>query len=80
MLLRRESGSRGTDKCELENWCVSDGHTVKARKSQIGIGDTAVLKVSYATNSVCVEGSQAGGDGRVKKVTVVVHKWALVDT
>ena len=26
------------------------------------------------------EGSQAGGDGRVKKVTVVVHKWALVDT
>ena len=68
------------DKCELQNWCVSEGQTVKADKSQIGIGDKAVLKVSYATNSVCVEGSQAGGDGRVKKVTVVVHKWALVDT
>ena len=63
-------------KCELQNWCVSDGQTVKADKSQIGIGDKAVLKVSYATNSVCVEGCQAGGDGRVKKVTVVVHKWA----
>ena len=57
---------------------MCDGQTVKADKSQIGIGDKAVLKVSYATNSVCVEGSQAGGDGRVEKVTVVVHKWALV--
>jgi hypothetical protein len=74
------NANAGADKCELQNWCVSDGETVKADKSQIGIGDTAVFKVSYATNSVCVEGSQAGGDGRVKKVTVAVHKWALDDT
>jgi hypothetical protein len=72
------NANAGADKCETQNWCVSDGETVKAGKSQIGIGDTAVFKVSYATNSVCVEGSQSGGDGRVKKVTVAVHKWVLV--
>ena len=72
------AASASSETCSLTRWSVGDTQE-RASNADIGIGADAVLKVSYATNSVIVQGTDAGADGRLRKVTVPVHKWALED-